>query len=536
MIVDGAQPVVPPLVMEAWFDAMPDPQVLLQCIRNSAGEVADFVYRDLNSAACREIDRTREDLRGRSVSAVMAHFGASGLLAAYTRCLETGDALELDDQPLTLYGEPRRYDIRAARVSADLLAISWRDVTDRFALTQRVAKSEGELHVARRRHAAADALFRRSVDSAAVGMGLLTIDGRFMKVNDAMCSFFGRDAAALRGKTLQELTADHDPATSAANIRDVLSGRIDSYRMTKQYIHGDGSLIWGHVSVGCVRADDGRVEVLIAQIVDITSEVSAREQLADQQARNQRLARQLTSEIRSAADYVMSTLPGELRDPVAVSWRYLPSLDLGGDSFNCVWLDADHLVVYLIDVSGHGIRAALLSMSVHNLIRSGSLPTRLLLQPGHLLARLNALFRMEDQDGHYFTIWYGVYQHSTGTLCYASAGHPPALAFTPHADGTWRCVALSTKCLPIGMFDQTQFAASAYPVPQGCRLLLFSDGAFELNLPGGRHGTLRDFTDLCLRLLDSDRFSVDTVVEELRSQASDGHLDDDCSLVLADFP
>ena len=82
----------------------------------------------------------------------------------------------------------------------------------------------------------------------------------------------------------------------------------------------------------------------------------------------------LTAGLDSASNYVSSILPGELEGPVRVSSRYLPSQQLGGDSFDYRWIDDDHLIAYLIDVSGHGIGPALLSVSVHNLLRSGSLP------------------------------------------------------------------------------------------------------------------------------------------------------------------
>lgn len=73
---------------------------------------------------------------------------------------------------------------------------------------------------------------------------------------------------------------------------------------------------------------------------------------------NRLLARRLSSEIRTAAEYVSSTLPGDLAGPVRISSRYLPSAELGGDCFNYAWIDDDHLMIEMIDVSGHGIGAA----------------------------------------------------------------------------------------------------------------------------------------------------------------------------------
>lgn len=85
------------------------------------------------------------------------------------------------------------------------------------------------------------------------------------------------------------------------------------------------------------------------------------------------------------------------------------------------------------------------------------------------------------------------------------------------------------------MFDNTIFAEADCFVPSGSRLLVFSDGAFELPLPDGRLGTLDEFLGLVERLLPSADFSLDALVEQLRSRTAEGFFDDDCSLVLAKF-
>jgi hypothetical protein len=128
------------------------------------------------------------------------------------------------------------------------------------------------------------------------------------------------------------------------------------------------------------------------------------------------LARRLMSELSGAARYVSSILPTDLDGPVPVTSRYIPSEELGGDSFDYRWVDDDHLIAYVVVVSGHGIGPAAFSVSVHNLLRSGTIDDDTLRDPGRVLTELNRLFQMEQQDGNYFTIWYGVYQPSTRTL------------------------------------------------------------------------------------------------------------------------
>lgn len=238
------------------------------------------------------------------------------------------------------------------------------------------------------------------------------------------------------------------------------------------------------------------------------------------------LAGRLNEELDGAAHYVASILPDDLAGPVAVRSRYRPARAVGGDSYGYTWIDDDHFVVYLIDVSGHGVRPALLSVSIHNLLRSGSLTTETLLAPDRLFAELNARFSMKNQDGHYFTMWYGVYRRSTGALSYASAGHPPPLVLTdrgtarslPHGDG-----------MPLGMLARSEFTTQHHAVAAGERILLYSDGVV------GDPPRIPDFVALSSRLAGDSEDWLDALVAVLPVDA-DGNYRDDCSLVLLTFP
>jgi sigma-B regulation protein RsbU (phosphoserine phosphatase) len=81
----------------------------------------------------------------------------------------------------------------------------------------------------------------------------------------------------------------------------------------------------------------------------------------------------LNSELMQAAAYVRALLPPRLAGDIRTDWEFIPSTSLGGDSFGYHWIDADHFAMYLLDVCGHGVGAALLSISVINTLRSESL-------------------------------------------------------------------------------------------------------------------------------------------------------------------
>ncbi len=147
--------------------------------------------------------------------------------------------------------------------------------------------------------------------------------------------------------------------------------------------------------------------------------------------------RVIAHELADAAAYVRSLLPPPMPADAAVpsDWRFITSSTLGGDSFGYHWLAPDQLAIYLLDVCGHGVGAALLSVSAINTIRNHTLPDTDFAMPSQVLSALNRAFPMEKQDGKYFTIWYGVAQfRATRELRYASGGHPPAIVVA--ADGS----------------------------------------------------------------------------------------------------
>ena len=266
------------------------------------------------------------------------------------------------------------------------------------------------------------------------------------------------------------------------------------------------------------------VLLIVALVLRQTLEAA---ELGKREQQIRTMADQLSGELDSAARYVASSLPGDLNGRVQVRSRYLPSRELGGDSFGYAWIDDDHLIMYLIDVSGRGVEPALLSVSVNNMLRSRSMPMATLLSPVQVLVELNERFGMDRNHDHYFTIWYGVYQASTRLLHYAVAGHPPGLALTD-GDGVMNATPLGETGIPLGVFTDTVFTANSYRVPAGTQILLCTDGVL------GDRLTFADFTELCEEVAAAPAWSPTSLIARLRATAG-GTFDDDCALVQLTF-
>ena len=129
--------------LRATLDSLLDPHVMLEAVRDEKGKIIDFLYTDANEAACSYNKLSRAQFVGRRLLELLPGHTSTGLLDMYRNALESDQPLVLNDfvYPHEILAQERRYDIRAIRVG-DALSFTWRDVTERYQLTQRLAASE----------------------------------------------------------------------------------------------------------------------------------------------------------------------------------------------------------------------------------------------------------------------------------------------------------------------------------------------------------------------------------------------------------
>ena len=239
----------------------------------------------------------------------------------------------------------------------------------------------------------------------------------------------------------------------------------------------------------------------------------------------------LADEIESAAKYVQSLLPAKIQDgPVRADWQFIPSTALSGDTFGYHWLDERHFTFYLIDVVGHGVAAALLSVSVLNAIRSQSLPGIDFHDPGQVLTALNQSFQMSQQSEKYFTGWCGVYDVQERRIAYAGGGHPPVFLMTGDSADRADLKMLESTGPMIGAIDGLEFECESIDVGHYGRLFLYSDGVYEIHLPGGSTWTFDDFKTY-MGQLSAEEPAMDRLRQHTLTLSGQDYWDDDFSIV-----
>jgi phosphoserine phosphatase RsbU/P len=238
--------------------------------------------------------------------------------------------------------------------------------------------------------------------------------------------------------------------------------------------------------------------------------------------------KRLAAELAEAAAYVQSLLPAPLEGEVRAQWRFQPSAELGGDIFGYHWINADCLAIYLLDVSGHGVGAALLSVSVFNVLRTQSLQGTDFGDPAAVLSQLNRVFQMEQQNNLLFTIWYGVFDRTHQRLTYSSGGHPPAVLTGSAPDELQQ---LSTGGRVLGCDPTAEFRRESCEVKPGSRLYVFSDGAYEISRPDGSTAQLPELVhELRVPALPG-RAKLDELVEWAQATRGQSSFEDDMSIL-----
>ncbi|ABQ26204.1 PAS domain S-box protein [Geotalea uraniireducens] len=121
--------------------------------------------------------------------------------------------------------------------------------------------------------------FRATFNQAAVGMGLMTPDSRWMRINQRYCDIVGYTEEELKALTIKDITHPDDREESLKQFHLLLEGRIGNYSLEKRYIRKDGSIVWVNITASMVADADGKPRFAVGVVEDITSRKQAEEAL-----------------------------------------------------------------------------------------------------------------------------------------------------------------------------------------------------------------------------------------------------------------
>lgn len=252
-------------------------------------------------------------------------------------------------------------------------------------------------------------------------------------------------------------------------------------RLEVRVLHANGTEFPAELAF--IPVNVGGRSVFTAYLRDISERKRAEDALKRTHTRMKR-------DLEAASRIQMSLLPDSLPHvrEAALAWKFRPCDELAGDILNVLRLDRDHLAVYVLDVSGHGVPAALHAVVLHRLLstfpgqsmlvreRRGRIGGHEIVPPSDVLDQLSERFPLSKSvDSRYFTIHYGIIDLRTGRYCYAQGGHPPPVIVSKGRpprllDGTG---------LPVGFDPSTKYEQFEVALMRDDRLILYSDGVTE---------------------------------------------------------
>lgn len=321
-------------------------------------------------------------------------------------------------------------------------------------------------------------MFSATFNQAAVGIVHASRDGRFLRVNQKFCEIIGYSQQEVLELTFHDITDPDDLEDDLIQLKRLSEGLIDYFSIEKRYLKKNNSLIWVELTVSLVRDMDGAIDYFIGVIEDISLRKFDEERIVHQN-------RRMKSELELAGKVQQELLPHSFPNTgkLKFSWEFIPSIYVAGDMFNVFQLDDENVGIYILDVKGHGISAALKAINIAYMLKPSSTPKSCIdgkkignriYPPSQTLRYLNERFSL-DSSKNFFTIFYGILNTHTLKLTYSIAGHNPPIIIPDNKN-----IALMERGGPaIGLLSNVNYSDIILELNPGDKVLMYTDGIFE---------------------------------------------------------
>jgi sigma-B regulation protein RsbU (phosphoserine phosphatase) len=398
-----------------------------------------------------------------------------------------------------------------------------------------------------------------SAPSPAQGDSVLLVDDNPTNLQILMGTLRGRDYRLLVAKSGRDALHIARKARPALILLDIMMPGMDGYQVCQELKTDPGTRDTAVIFLSALGETSDKVKGLTMGAVDyITKPFQPEEVIArvdthltihrlkarlkqrnrELEAANERMSKDLEAAARVQKALLPAELPelGEFR----CAWSLRPCDELAGDSLNLFNFDGRHLGLYVLDVSGHGVPSALLSVAVTRSLSPSSdraslvtehrdIPERFsIVPPAEVARRLNAAYPMDSRARLYFTLVYGVLDIHSGHLRLVNAGHPgPVLARPDRAPESF-----AASGVPIGLLPESDYAEIDIRLQPGDRLYLYSDGLYEERNEQGECYGLERLRGAILRRLEMPlQDSVQALIDDICAWRGSCPLRDDITVL-----
>ncbi len=383
---------------------------------------------------------------------------------------------------------------------------------------------------------------------SATAEGITIADARLadrplIYVNAGFERLTGYPREAVLGRNCRFLQGAGTDADTISELRDSIEAARECTVEILNY-RKDGTPFWNRLSITPVRDAAGEVSHFIGVQSDVSERRRAEDELRRATGELEVALTQVRRDLDLAARVQQSFLPKKTPEleGLQIAWEYRPCAHLAGDFLNVFALDDTRVALYVLDVSGHGASAALLSVTLSRWLSATPSDSCLFRRnegdsggyriacPSEVGAFLNERFQLDARLAQYFTLIYGVLDVSARRFDYVAAGHPGPV----HVPVNGTACAYSSTATPIGLLPGVEFQEASLALGPGDRFYLYTDGLTEaVNLRDEELGQTR----FC-RMLERSRDvtleqSLHGAIQLMTDWQGSGASADDVSLLAA---
>lgn len=249
----------------------------------------------------------------------------------------------------------------------------------------------------------------------------------------------------------------------------------------------------------------------------------------------------IKTDLENAAETQLSVLPEPIaNDKLNAVWLFKPAIFVGGDTFNYFSVTPDLFVFFSIDISGHGVSSAMISMMLQtSLIQSKHLyggditQARAAEIPEIFASNLNKMMS-ENKSDHYLTMVFGIIDFGEQAVHFVQAGHPYPFFYNQKSN---KLDTLEITGFPVGLFEQAEYETQHLYYEKGDKLILYSDGISENK--SAINGTLLENENLHQHFNEIKEKPTAEMIDEISTkwltQAQLESLPDDVSVLIFEF-
>ncbi len=382
-------------------------------------------------------------------------------------------------------------------------------------------------------------------------MCLVGTDMHIIRINKSMASFLNTDFKNCIGKHLKNVFYEWDHTLLSNNVDLVLSSRrsiqINDYSLVER-----GKKGWYEITFYPVSNEEKKVDECVIYFKNITELFLTKKILLQQykkleeqqmmvENKNALLIetqntldlkhQAIMDELNVAREVQQGLMPNVLPKIPGIEFfsSYEPISQVGGDIYDILKLDSQHIGVFIGDVSGHGMAAAFVGAMVKMALIDHADKQH---SPKGLFEVLNKNLIKHLKSGHYLTAFYGILNTSDYTFTYSKASHPHPILVRD----TGEALELETGGMFLGLMDEPQYEEKKIQLRAGDRLYLFTDGYFEIKSREGNHYMYNNFTQLISSINHLPKAECHQKLTEKLSQYT-GHkeLEDDRTFLIMEI-